>query len=302
MSAGYIRDTKLPGCDVFADALFIHLEDEEEDHRVFTATCVDENNKLLLAAGGHDDNGIYVLPLQSLLSLAREEKDELRGAMSELTVDPAKKHGVHRIAVQPSPARQGSPLGVLYSSDNGWEHSVKCGVERSGHIHTTQYFDGHRGKVLDLAVPSHFSRHDPFFMSTSEDGTVCLWAMASPSRPLFRWRCNTYPAAAFDSTGCVVAITHDSSTVHLYDLRKLAQDWDKHPSGTVPFASLPTGLPLNEYPQSLQFHPYVSSSAPKENLYITGQRYEKMSKFAWSSHTDGVSCVHIVNFSKNKQK
>ncbi|MCJ1275066.1 member of Set1p complex, histone methyl transferase [Puttea exsequens] len=84
-----------------------------------------------------------------------------------------------------------------------------------------RYFKGHTAPVTSLALcPSSDT-----FLSTSLDGTVRLWNLASPS-PQARLNLSTPYLAAYDPSATVIAIGSASThSVLLYDLR----NYDKPP-------------------------------------------------------------------------
>lgn len=83
-----------------------------------------------------------------------------------------------------------------------------------------RYFKGHDKKVLCL----HMNRSDDTFLSGSEDKTVRLWDLKSPScQGLIRL--DEPPVASFDPEGLIFAIGVEAKEVRLYDLRQ----YDKGP-------------------------------------------------------------------------
>ena len=270
---GFITDSLLSA------GVAVPLTKPDEDVAVFGDVGFDDDRGLLIASGGTlSPNGISVMRIRDLAGHAANGTfEQVRGSAEEIHLHAASRHGVHRFALPRSGTRVApgtlvsNRLPILYSSNNGWDHSVKQGEVAEGAFRCTQSYDGHRGEVTAVVAPPYFSEvkgPTGTFATAARDGCVLLWDRGHGAIPLHRFRTTTSPAVAYDSTGMVLAVTGSYDAVQLYDLRMLRR------GEAVPFAVVPTGLKPTETPLSLQFCPYASSEAPKEHLLIAGARYE----------------------------
>ncbi|KAJ9472896.1 WD repeat-containing protein 82 [Diplonema papillatum] len=252
--------------DVLSEAAIVHLSSEEDDLCDFTSAAFSASGDLLLAAGGGvSPDGVLSIRVRDLDRLKWEPRETVREATQESYLPSGHKYGVRLVQ-----SSKGLPSDqFLFSSDNGWDHSVRFATLRHGLIEVQAAFNGHRDRVTSIVTPPATAQSGlNSFLTTAEDGTACLWAREAAGKPVFRWRCGGSPVACFDPAGVVVAVSDTSQTVNLYDRRMLFLKMQGRSVEAEPFGSMQTGLTQSENLLSLTPAPCFSSAKPRVNLLV----------------------------------
>ena len=231
----------------------VQLSSEEEDVSDFTSVAFSDDF-LLAAGGGVSPHGIYATRLADIQSTHGGEEG-IRGTMQEFNLPLDKRYGINLIE---APRWATNETRLIFSSNNEWDHSVKTASLRSGNIEVDGVFSGHKDVVTGLAVPPPGAETGSnMFLSSSVDGTVCLWARDKTGKPIHRWNMPGRPVATFDGTGLVVSIAVGDSSVELYDRRALSTGTPGN-NTSQPFAVMKTGLQFGDTVKKVEWFPGTS--------------------------------------------
>eukprot|EP00755_Sulcionema_specki_P037487 Sspe_Gene.109045::Locus_88369_Transcript_1_1_Confidence_1.000_Length_992::g.109045::m.109045/K14962/WDR82, SWD2, CPS35; COMPASS component SWD2 len=177
-----------------------------------------------------------------------------RKHVSECHLPAHRQYGIDKVTIPriTNPSSSSSHR-LLFTSRNGWDHTVWMAAIRHDALHPEESFSGHRDSITGLCVPPASANcGHGVFLSSSLDGTTCLWSRDRKT-PLHRWRCCGRSAAAFDSSGLVIAVADGSGFLELYDRRRLQNN-------SQPFGVLKTGIGPDEDVEEIQW--FSSASSP----------------------------------------
>ncbi|ONM51013.1 Transducin/WD40 repeat-like superfamily protein [Zea mays] len=118
----------------------------------------------------------------------------------------SKKYGVGLVCFTDNPSI------VLYSSNNGWDESLRLLSMNDNRF--IRYYKGHLDRVVCIALCSGKEN----FLSCSLDRTILLWDHRA-EKPQGLLRAQRRPTVSYDAQGMVFAVAY-GGRIKMFDIRK----------------------------------------------------------------------------------